>query len=301
MSPGSLRSGYELRTDCAHCACEGSRIETWDPDALACRYDTPLSATCRVCGHTVRSVVLGVDAHLEDVTPPRRPASLAELEAALDAWAPLEGAGDRQGLVDAYFVLRSPAEVFAALSRGERVETTFDVTDFLFSGGAGTAAAGEPAVMREREEEASPVTVRIPQPVSIRRIGGARDELLALASVAAADGEAGPDDLAVLERAAQKRGVPLLPLADVRVYRPNEVDPPPTLVDRERVLEEMFQMAWSDGQMDDSEMRVIKSFARAWGIDPERVREWVELYSFGDANRFERWFRRIGFFLFPAR
>jgi hypothetical protein len=46
---------------------------------------------------------------------------------------------------------------------------------------------------------------------------------------------------------------------------------------------------------------VVRDYARAWGIDPERVREWLEMYSFADANIFERWFRRIGFFLFPGR
>jgi hypothetical protein len=185
--------------------------------------------------------------------------------------------------------------------RGEPVETTFDVADYLFSGGAaGGAATAGPAVLRE-EPEAPPATVRIPQPVSIARLGGPRDELLALASVAAADGEANADDLAALVRAAQKRGVPPLEPPDIRVWRPNEVPPPPTLPDRERVLEEMFRMGWADGQMDESEMRVIKDFARAWGIDPERLREWIKLYSFGDANRVERWFRRIGLFLFPAR
>ena len=33
----------------------------------------------------------------------------------------------------------------------------------------------------------------------------------------------------------------------------------------------------------------------------ERLREWIELYSFADSNRFERFLRRVGGFLFPAR
>ena len=88
---------------------------------------------------------------------------------------------------------------------------------------------------------------------------------------------------------------------EVRVWRPNELDPPATLVDRERVLEEMFQLAWADGQMDESELRVIRDFALAWGIDSQRLRDWIEMYTFADANRFERWMRRISGFLFPPR
>ena len=87
---------------------------------------------------------------------------------------------------------------------------------------------------------------------------------------------------------------------EVRGWRPNEIDPPATLQDREKVLEEMFQIALSDGQLDESELRVIREYARAWGVDPERLAEWTELYSFGDASGVERWFRRIGLFLFPA-
>jgi hypothetical protein len=233
------------------------------------------------------------------VNPPFR--DRVELERAFDAWAREEGLASAHELIDAYFVLPSLTEVIAALGRGEHVETTFDVADYLFSGGgAGGAAAGEPVIMM-REEEEAPSTQRVPQPASLRRVGGPREELLAIASVAAADGEACADDQIVLVRAASRRGIPPLGPEDVRVWRPNEIDPPPTLVDRERVLEEMFQMGWSDGQMDESELRVIREYARAWGIDPERLREWTELYSFGDSNRFERWFRRIGLFLFPAR
>jgi hypothetical protein len=286
---------------------------------------------CRLCGHTAEARVIGVEAPspgegcpgcgtaldeamreahrcpfcgthavLEETGNARTFASAAEVEGALAAWAREEGLASASDLIEAYFVLPTCAEIFAALHRGERVETTFDVADYLFSGGgAGGAAAAEPAIMRDEEE--APSTHRIPQPPSLRRVGGPREELLALASVAAADGEASVDDQAVLVRAAAKRGMPPLGVEDIRVWRPNEIDPPATLVDRERVLEEMFQMGWSDGQMDDSELRVIRDFSRAWGIDPERLREWTELYSFGDSNRVERWFRRIGLFLFPAR
>ncbi len=333
---------FELRVDCSSCTVEGTRIETWDADAPSCRLGVPESVRCRLCGHMAEGQVVGVEsaapgdgcpgcgtpldeamhearrcsycgtqAVLVDRAPARKLAEQADLERAFDAWAREEGLASTRELVDAYFVLPTPGDVFAAFWRGERVETTFDVADYLFSGGGAAGAAGEPAIMMreatsqdalgfERSNEA-PITQRNPPPASLRRVGGPREELLAIASVAAADGEASPDDHVILARAARKRGIPPLGVEDIRVWRPNEIDPPPTLVDRERVLEEMFQMGWSDGQMDESELRVIRDFSRAWGIDPERLREWTELYSFGDSNRFERWFRRIGLFLFPAK
>jgi hypothetical protein len=266
---------FELRGQCKTCSFEGARIEVWDGEML-------VDETCRVC----------VDG--------RAPSSRDATRAALDAWARVEGLRDAKELVEVYFVLTNIDAVLDAYGRGEVVETTFDLADYLFSGGAG-GTGGEAAVMRTEEEEKPPITQRMPPPPSIQRYGTAYDELLAIAAVAAADGEAGEDDLSFLKRAAEKRQIPPLAPEVIHVRRPTEIDPPPTLNDRERVLEEMFQMAMSDGQMDESEIRVIRGFSRAWGIDPERLKEWTDLYSFGDSGKFERWFRRIGLFLFPPR
>ncbi len=322
---------FEVRVDCPSCPVEGTRIETWDAASASCRLGVPETVRCRLCGLSADGSVPSVanaapgegcpgcgtglddgmrDAHrcpfcgAQAVLVEREGSRSLEGDAAfaeaLAAWARDEGFAAPEELISAYFSLSSVTEVAEAFRRGERIETTFDVADYLFSGGGSGAGSGEPAIL-VREEEEAPITQRIPQPTSLRRIGGPREELLALASVAAADGEASADDQTVLERAAAKRGIPPLSAADVRVWRPNEIDPPPTLVDRERVLEEMFQMGWADGQLDESELRVIRDFSRAWGIDPERLKEWTELYSFGERGRVERWFRRIGFFLFPEK
>jgi hypothetical protein len=269
---------FDIRGQCSTCSFEGARVESWDDDVL-------VETTCRVCASSPHGGA---------------PGSRDATRAALESWARVEGLRDAQELVDVYFVLTNVDAVLDAHGRGEPVETTFDVADYLFSGGAG-GTGGEAAVMRAEDEEKPPNTMRIPPPPSIQRYGTAYDELLAIAAVAAADGEAGEDDLGFLERAAEKRQIPPLASDVIHVRRPTEIDPPPTLDARERVLEEMFQMAMSDGQMDESEMRVIRGFSMAWGIDPERLREWTELYSFGDLGKFERWFRRIGLFLFPPR
>lgn len=318
---------FEVRSECPSCLVEGTRIETWDAEAPPCRLGLPLGSLCRLCGLANEGRVTGTDnpapgtgcpgcaedlddaireahrcpfcgvhAALRETVAATSITTLPVLEARLDAWARAEGVSDRKELLEAYFVLPTAEAVLEALGRGEPVETSFDVVDYLFSGGGGSG--GEAAVMREEE---APRTERMPAPRSRREIGGMREELLALASVAAADGAASVDDRAALARAAQKRLSPPLHDDDLRVWRPNELPPPPTLADRERVLEEMFQLAWADGELDESELRVIRDYARFWAIDPERLREWVDLYSLGERGSFERWFRRIGLFLFPAR
>src|SRR5262249_18597240 len=135
---------------------------------------------------------------------------------------------------------------------------------------------------------------------SLRRVGGPRDELLALASVAAADGEASLEDLAELERAAARRGIPPLAPDEIRVRRPAEVDPPATLVEPAALLKEMFMMAWSDMALDESELRVVRAFARGWGVDPQRVQEWTDIVTSGNQSRLGRWIDRIGRALFSG-
>lgn len=328
-------SGFEIRVDCPACRVEGARVETWDAGSSFARLGLPERASCTLCGHAVearlalasepfpgdgcprcgavldeesreahRCPSCGLGAELGETAPGVRFATAPELEAALEAWARLEGLGTARDLLEAYFVLPTLDEVHAALARGDVVETTFDVADYLFSsgggGGGGETTSGAP-VARRASIAPPPVTVRMSQPISLRPTGGPREELLALASVAAADGEASFDDQQVLLRAAERRGMIPLPPEDMRVWRPNEIPAPATLVDRERVLEEMLQLAWADGQLDASELRVIKDFARAWGIDPQRVRDWIDAYDFGASSSLERWLRRFAFFLFPAR
>jgi predicted RNA-binding Zn-ribbon protein involved in translation (DUF1610 family) len=306
---------------------EGAVTETWDTEGACGRLGVPLSTHCRLCGRgaegraTVdarfpagcpacgadlddesraanRCPMCGASAALVETAPARALAGAAELEAGLQAWAREEGLSSARELLESAFVLGTIEAVHAALVRGERIETTFDVADLLF--GSGSGGGGGDAIAVERDEK-PPSTQRMRPPPSIRRYGGALDELLALASVAAADGEANAGDLGALERAAQARGLPPLPLHEVRVRRPGEIDPPPTLLDRERVLEEMFQMAWADGQMDESELKVIREYSRVWGIDPERLAEWTKMYTFADTGRIERWFRRFGQMIFPER
>ena len=327
--------GFEIRVDCPACRVEGARVETWDPGSPSARLGLPDSACCTLCGLAVSASVelasapfpgegcprcgetldeecreahrcpsCGIGAALTETAPGVRFATAAELEAALEAWARLEGLGTSRDLLEAYFVTPTLAEVHGALSRGEVVETTFDVADYLLSSGGGGGGGGETSgapVARRASIAPPPLTLRMSQPVSLRPTGGPREELLALASVAAADGEASFDDQQVLLRAAERRGMAPLSPEEVRVWRPNEIPAPATLVDRERVLEEMLQLAWADGQLDASELRVVRDFARAWGIDPQRVRDWIDAYDFGASSSLERWLRRFAFFLFPAR
>ena len=277
--------GFEVRVDCGACRVEGARVETWDPAA-----DTLMAYRCYLCGASGAP---------HETAPPRVPSTVEELERALAAWAAEEALASTRELLEAYFVLPTPAAIFEAIRGGEVVETTFDVVDYLFSGGSGGGAALESGPIPVREDPAPP-SVPLPQPPSRRRVGGPRDELLALAAVAASDGEASAEDLQELERAAERRGVPPLAPHEIHVYRPGEIDPPATLVQREALLKEMFMMAFSDSSLDESELRVVRAFARAWGVDPLCVQEWTNVVRSGSSNKIEVWVTRLGRSLFSG-
>jgi hypothetical protein len=353
------RVPFEIRVDCPRCRVEGARIETWVAAEPSERLGVPGVAECRLCGRREvgrpaegsaraegegcpgcgaslddaslaahRCPFCGASATSVEVSSGRLPASADELRSVLGAWALAEGLTSADELLQGYFVATTAAEILAALGRGEAVETTFDVVDFLFSSGhgqsAGEAAPSSPASRDAKPAPPPPSSRRVPvaaslfdpaplpapapsqapasvrAPASTRPVGGPRDELLALASVAASDGEASAADLAVLAQAAAARGLPPLSLDEIRVRRPAEIDAPATLVARERLLEEMFQMAWSDDELDESEIRVVREFARAWGVDPQRVTEWTAIATSRGSSRVARWIDRVGYFLFPG-
>jgi len=275
---------------------EGALVESHEEDRV-------IASRCRVCAAS-------------EASPPRVPATREDLARALSSWAAEEGMGSPGELIEAYFVLATADEILAALARREPVETTFDVVDYLFSSGhgqGGSASTGgpiavviEPAPPSVRSAFAPPrggdagTEPTFVAPPSLRPVGGPYEELLALASVAASDGEASEDDLQRLAAAAAARGLPPLPPYEVRVRRPAEIPPPEALEQRERLIGEMFHMAWSDEELDESEVRVVREFARAWGVDPHRVTEWTAIVRSESKSSVARWIDRVGYFLFPG-
>jgi tellurite resistance protein len=272
--------------DCPHCRVQGAVVETWDSSTPG----TPVASRCRMC---VREVEAGAE-----VKPAQALMQLKDVSEALARWAREEGFTSVEDFVASAFVLGTLPAVHTALIVGDPVETSFDVMGFLFShiGGdtPGVAADDKPAALAESK----------PVPAAALAAIGARplspqNEILALASVAAADGAVLPIERAFLDRAARTRGVAPLGADDVRVYRADEVGPVGGLLDRERVLEKMVECAFVDGELDESEARVIKGFARAWGVDPARVDAWLAAWSVGAAPLFQRLVQRAARWLFP--
>ncbi len=102
--------------------------------------------------------------------------------------------------------------------------------------------------------------------------------MLPLVSVMVADGRVHPAEEAFLNRVLARHKVPPIPAAHVRVHRPETVPVSSSPRARERMVEAMVHLVHVDRLRDGTEFRVVEEYARAWGVDPAKVRHWDKLY-----------------------
>ena len=290
MMPPAVQ--FASLADCPHCRVQGAVVETWDSSAPG----AAISSRCRMC---TREVDNGVE-----LKPAHNLARLGDVEHALLRWSREEGFPTVDEFIQSAFVLGSLPAVHTALIVGDPVETSFDVMGFLFSHAGGDS----PGYDAGDDDEPVHAIVKAAPASALTAIGARplhpKNELLALASVAAADGRVGPIERAFLDAAARARGLDALDAAELRVFRPDEVGPVGGLLDRERVLEKMVECAFVDAhdtaqRIDESEARVIKGYARAWAVDPARVDRWIASWSDDGATLFAKLARKAARWLFP--
>lgn len=219
-----------LLHDCPVCHVEGAILELVERS----------EARCRLCGFRTRSGIAE--------SPGRRFLSVAEVEAALAAWA-AEEEQELSEFVRQNFLDGEIGPVVDRVLAGEAVATSFDVLGWLLPGLSGGAAVRGPALTEspppeERRVERRPVPV---DPDAAR---------LALCSLAFADGQLHPAEAAWLRR----QGIEPLPTP---VRRPHELGRPE---DPAALVRQMVALALCDGVVDGSEVRLISEFARAWGV-----------------------------------
>jgi hypothetical protein len=295
---------WQVLSDCPHCLCEAAVVEEMDPVHPACHLGVPARRRCRLCAWEQVAV--------EEPFAPRHPTSLGrcpachkplseaaragegpcshcgyaptlrevrapedlrdegEAVAALARWAAEEGEPD----VGAFCVANmgvAATVVVAALARRERVGTTFDVIAFLFPGGGAPGATADP----RSPAIAKPVTA--PAPASIEAPAATMDPRTparVLVSVMVADGTLRSGERTFVVRWLAREGLPPLGPDDLRVWRPSELGAPPPPEVRDRLLEAAVQLMHLDRERDGSEWRVIRTFARAWGVPDAALEAW---------------------------
>ncbi len=327
-----MRTQFELVADCPSCGVEGVLIEVYDPSEPACALGVPAEARCRLCeAQWVGRVTEGPDSkgvadratghcpccgHVlvdDEVAAhacgacgsrasrePSKPAvdvrDRATLERALARMAAEDGEARLDAYVTSNFSSRTLDEVHARIARGEPVETGFNVLFSLFQRGGGAVRGG--AVAARRSTPPRPITVPPPRELAIEY--DPRAMVLALVSVLAADGNYDAREMAFIERFVVAEGMAPLRPEEMRVHRPVEVSGRIPPARRAEVVELMTELACIDGSADPSELRIVESYASAWGIAPDELSAWLARYRARYATDLQRFLRRVrAFFLAP--
>lgn len=305
---------YDPSTACCHLGvpaetrCKLCGVET--RGTVGCDGVTPevhhdlLDERCPCCGvelghdgrATRRCSRCGATATLRQTVPPRSLATLAEVREALSIWAGDEGYASAEEMLEASFEHETVTEVRDAIAAHLPVPTSFDVLGFLFAHMASAASAlpseGELPLQGELPMAASEVlgtmapTRRIKLPTS--RPPHRRNRALPLISVMAVDGRILDCERQFIAAMLSQEGLAPLDDKEIRVHRPHEVGPVGSLVERERLIELMVQLAHIDSQKDESEMRLIREYGRAWGVDPARVEGWEAKYAIAQGSKLRR-------------
>jgi hypothetical protein len=276
---------FEALADCEACLVESAVVE------LIAARGVVLERRCRLClrEHRDGALVHAGEPLRGDPDAGRR---------ALARWAKGEGDPEVERFVLAHFGGLGLDAVAERLARGERVETCFDAIAWLFPGvgavGGGARAPApevhdtletgpprftttEPRIQRAdpsrpdvRRARASvpPISIPVTHESIPRHLQPLRVSARALASVMLADGEASPADRAFLDRTLAAWGHPPLEPADLAIWRPHDLGWPH---DPGAVVEAMCRLAYVDGQRDATEWRVVREFARAWGVSLDAV------------------------------
>lgn len=294
-----MAAPWQVITDCGHCHTTGAVLELMDPAHPGCHLGVPISATCRMCGESRQLAdpeftprdpfsvgrcpscrkPLGPDARVQKrcghcgFTPEvHHTAGLdctdrAAVRTALSDWASTEGL-----TIDELCEGSLGDTVAAILDRyvaGEPVESSLDAIAFLFPGMAAGSALG--AVLDAPKSAVGPPREPVePDP---------RAPVKLLVSVMVADGQIRSGERAFVEAFLTAESLdPLSPL-ELRPWRPHEVG---HMTDRDlclRAVKAAVELMHLDGERDGSEIRIVRTFARAWGIPETQVEDWNRTFD----------------------
>ncbi len=272
---------WQVLADCPHCRIEAAVVELMDPAHAPCAHGIPQWRRCRACGFEERSEPDGV------VVVVRTAADLRPIEAAraaLSRWAADEGEVDLEQFCTANLG-GTFGDVSASLARGEGVSSTFDVIAFLFpQAGAMSSVAevGRPVFGAPVGSAPAPSGRVVDIPATALDPARDMDERTPgrfLVSVMLADGALRAGERRFVDTFLARNGLPPVTPADLRVWRPLELGPPPPPELRDLLLEAAVHLMHLDRTRDGSEWRVVQVFASAWGLSTATLRAWDEQYG----------------------
>lgn len=273
--------------DCVWCQVEGATTELIDPAHPSFQYGRATLSSCNLCGRTETWENLVPDrcracqrsltaetrerhacVHCGDTPEPTVEPGIdlqdeAAVRAALARWAEQEGLSADE-LCSGSLGIGQDA-VVAALAAGKPVSSSLHAIAFLFPG---MAAGGSAAAETELVADVAPTPAPVVPPPDV--FAPAR----LLVSVMLADGAIVAGEQSFVERFLEKHGLPGLQPEDLRPWRPHEVGRIESDELARAALEAAVELMHLDGSSDGSELRIIRTFARVWGVPETQIQAW---------------------------
>ncbi len=287
---------WQVIGDCPHCNTAGSVLELMDAAHPGCHLGIPVESRCRMCGlthtaedppfvprdgigsnrcpscrkplsdasrdaHTCESCAFTVAVTTTDGLDLQDPEAI---RAGLQRWADEEGVSVEELCSGS---LGAPVDTIVERYRsGESVESTADAIAFLFPGMSAGSALGAniDAPVAQPDTRSAP---REPDPRAPARL---------LVSVMVADGRIRQGEQAFVNAFLEREGLQPLAPSDLRPWRPHEVGPIAGRELAERTVKAAVELMHLDGERDGSEARIVRTFARAWGVSDRDLAAWSQ-------------------------
>jgi len=190
--------------------------------------------------------------------------SPSQTEKYLSDWVREKGGFDLDRFCELNFCGLSGAEVVQRLIKKEKIPATFDILEHIFPGFAGGGMSISLETGAEYWEEDAPTeeayTYRPDPDIPI--------EARALCAVMLADGKIHDVEQQLITQILKNTGKKAQTEADMQSWLPVDL---PIPKDPDALVIHMLEVAFCDDELDETEWRVIREFARYWGFDRKRL------------------------------
>lgn len=238
---------FHILHSCPNCLIEGVLIEAFEENT-----EEPVSFACSFCQHepSKKEGITFVDAE--------------QIKHHLHEWVHREGGKNVDQFCEMNFYGLSQEEVIDNLLNKEPIPSSFDVLEYLFPGFGG----GGISITSDEEQQDWEEPLLTEEAYSYVPDSSIPVEARALAAVMLADGDWREDEERLINQILQAQGLSSVQEEDKYGWMPIDL---PIPKDPEKLILQMMDVAFVDEELDESEWRVIKEFARYWGCDRKKL------------------------------
>ena len=240
----------QILHNCPHCKIEGILVEGYQETE-----EKPSLFACSFCGYEEKMKSGGMLFLSESQTKEH-----------LQVWIKTQGGSDMERFCELNFCGLSASEVVSRLINKQDIPASFDILEHIFPGFAGGGMSITLDVGEELWEEDAPTE----EAYTYRPDPNIPIESRALCAVMLADGKIHEKERQLIAQILSDSGCPPPKESDIQSWLPVDL---PIPNDPDSLVISMLDVAFCDAELDETEWRVIREFARYWGFDRKRLEQ----------------------------